>query len=152
MKAKDLEELKRKVRAPSILPKGSARSHAVETPKESIKPVSKEEKTVKAAKSEQAAADRSGIKVRSPNASPNPYAHLPLMTAAIANSQPRSRLRTSAYDPRYRHPLATLPHGSPDALIHFPIRDHPAKPIRVHGRPRTEIPQLRRSPPPGYCR
>jgi hypothetical protein len=72
MKAKDLEELKRKVRAPSILPKGSARSHAVETPKETIKPAQKEEKTVKATKSEQAAADRSGIKVCSSTPQPVP--------------------------------------------------------------------------------
>jgi hypothetical protein len=75
LKAKDLDELKKKVGAPSLQPKGSARSHAVErhatvnsannepAPSLAAK-TGKTEQTAKNAKSEQAAADRSGIKVR----------------------------------------------------------------------------------------
>jgi hypothetical protein len=69
MKAKDLEELKKRVRAPSTLPKGSARSHAVESlpdapagqPQQT--PIPATRKAAKSVKNEQAAADRSGIKV-----------------------------------------------------------------------------------------
>ncbi|KAJ9099906.1 hypothetical protein QFC21_003911 [Naganishia friedmannii] len=68
MKAKDLEELKKRVKAPSTLPKGSARSHSVESfqdpsadrPQQVVTPVAK--KARKPVKNEQAAADRSGIK------------------------------------------------------------------------------------------
>ncbi|KAJ9093471.1 hypothetical protein QFC19_008330 [Naganishia cerealis] len=68
MKANDLAELKKRVGAPSTLPKGSARSHAVESlqgasaarPVQEAAPAAK--KTQKPSKNEQAAADRSGIK------------------------------------------------------------------------------------------
>jgi ATP synthase F1 complex assembly factor 1 len=73
MKAKDLEELKKKVGAPSTQPRGSPRSHAVETPTTTptAKPVSAP-KASKAGKNEQAAADRSGIKVRPTFSAPAP--------------------------------------------------------------------------------
>ncbi|KAJ9118303.1 hypothetical protein QFC22_004214 [Naganishia vaughanmartiniae] len=68
MKAKDLEELKKRVKAPSTLPKGSARSHAVESFQDAPAKATAQtvplnaKRATRPAKNEQAAADRSGIK------------------------------------------------------------------------------------------